>query len=141
MGHQVRPRLWHHQIRQAILTGTLELDEQINSKMIAAELRMSIIPVRELPFEKIRENLLIRSALESLATELAVPQMTEGALGELEELIARMEQCLAEHHTERFGALNRLFHFTLYGVIAEKSLVKLIEQQWDRFRMGPRCLR
>ena len=146
-------------IRQAILQGTLEPDEQINPKLIATELGMSIIPVREalkrleqdglvvirphvgaavreMPYEKIAENLLVRSALESLAAELATPLMTNEVLENLEELISRMEQYLAEDHTERFGALNRQFHMTIYGVIAEKSLIGLIEQQWDQVPRG-----
>jgi DNA-binding GntR family transcriptional regulator len=142
-------------LRQAILTGVLEPKEQINPKAIAAELGMSVIPVREalrrleqeglivikphvgatvreLPIAELRENLLIRSELEALAVRLATPLMTKDVLNALRVLIDKMDKCIRTKHYEQFGALNRQFHMTVYDVIAERSLLKLIEQQWDQ---------
>ena len=142
-------------LRGAILTGVLEPKEQINPKEVAAELGMSVIPVREalrrleqegliiikphigaavreLPVAELRENLLIRSELEALAAKLAAPLMTKPALDELQQLIDRMDACIESNHYEQFGALNRQFHMAAYDVIPERSLIRLIEQQWDQ---------
>ena len=146
-------------IREAIAAGRLEPNDAINPKLIAAELAMSIIPVREalrrlehdglvvirphigaavreLLLAEHYENLLIRSALEALAAELAARAMTAEVLEAMAELLARMEQDVAEGRYDRFGALNREFHITGYGVIAEKMLIRLIEQQWDQVPPG-----
>lgn len=145
----------YHALRQGILTGVLEPTEQINPKEVAGELGMSVIPVREalrrleqdglivirphvgaavreLPVAELRENLLIRSELEALAARLAAPLMTDDILDELKAQLERMEACIAGHHFEQFGALNREFHMTAYDVIAERGLIRLIEQQWDQ---------
>jgi DNA-binding GntR family transcriptional regulator len=142
-------------LRQAILTGVLEPKEQINPKGIAAELGMSVIPVREalrrleqeglivikphvgatvreLPVAELRENLLIRSELEALAARLAAPLMTKDVLAVLQALIDKMDKCIRTKHYEQFGALNRRFHMAAYDVIPERGLLKLIEQQWDQ---------
>jgi DNA-binding GntR family transcriptional regulator len=142
-------------IRRAILTGVLQPKEQINPKEVAAELGMSIIPVREalrrleqeglivikphigaavreLPIAELRENLLIRSELEALAARLAAPLMTKQSLADLQRLIDKMDACIRTKHYEQFGALNRQFHMTAYDVIPERGLIRLIEQQWDQ---------
>jgi DNA-binding GntR family transcriptional regulator len=142
-------------LRQALVTGVLEPGQQINPKQVAADLGMSIIPVREalrrleqdglvvirpyvgaevkeLPIDELCENLLIRSQLESLAAELAAPLMTENALAEIKAELDRQEACLAAKHFESFGALNRRFHMTTYSVIRERRLIRLIEQIWDQ---------
>jgi DNA-binding GntR family transcriptional regulator len=142
-------------LRQAILTGVLEPREQINPKAIAAELGMSVIPVREalrrleqeglivikphvgaavreLPIAELRENLLIRSELEALAARLATPRLTPEVIGALRDLIGDMGKCISTKRYEQFGALNRKFHMTAYQVIEERGLLRLIEQQWDQ---------
>lgn len=142
-------------LRRAILSGVLEPKEQINPKAVAAELGMSVIPVREalrrleqeglvvikphvgaavreLPIAELRENLLIRSELEALAARLATPRLTATVLTELRDLVGEMGKCISAKRYEQFGALNRPFHMTAYEVIEERGLLKLIEQQWDQ---------
>lgn len=142
-------------LHQAIVTGVLEPGQQINPKQVAADLGMSIIPVREamrrlehdglmvirpylgaevkeLPVEELCENLLIRSELESLAAELAAPLVTEAILAALEDQLDQQQACLAQQRFDEFGALNRDFHMTMYDVIRERRLVKLIDHIWDQ---------
>lgn len=142
-------------LRASILTGVLEPREQINPRAVAARFDMSVIPVREalrrleqeglvlikphvgatvreLPIAELRENLLIRSELEALAARLAAPLLNQEVLDELQSLLDKMDACIEENHHEQFGALNRQFHMTAYDVIAERGLIKLIEQQWDQ---------
>jgi DNA-binding GntR family transcriptional regulator len=145
----------HEGLRQAILTGRIAPNEPINPKEIAAELDMSVIPVREalrrleqeglivikphigatvrdLPVAELRENLLIRSELEALAARLAAPLMTGEALARAKSILDKMQACITKKQYGPFGALNRQFHMAIYDVIPERSLVRLIEQQWDQ---------
>jgi DNA-binding GntR family transcriptional regulator len=142
-------------LRQAILTGRIAPNEAINPKEIAAELDMSVIPVREalrrleqeglivirphigatvrdLPVAELRENLLIRSELEALAARLAAPLMTGEALQRVQTILDKMQACITKKQYGPFGALNRQFHMAIYDVIPERGLVRLIEQQWDQ---------
>ena len=142
-------------LRHAILTGALGPKEQINPKEVAAEFGMSVIPVREalrrleqeglvvirphigaavreLPVAEQKENLLIRSELEALAARLAAPLMDDETLNRLQDLLEQGQLCIDEKRYEQFGALNREFHMVSYDVIAERSLLRLIEQQWDQ---------
>src|SRR5919109_4415462 len=50
------------------------------------------VRVRTLSHEELREAFLVRAELESLATELAAPRMTEEDLAELEEAEARFSE-------------------------------------------------
>ena len=50
------------------------------------------VRVRTLSHEELREAFLVRAELESLATELAAPKMTEDDLAELEEAEARFSE-------------------------------------------------
>src|SRR4051795_13670886 len=50
------------------------------------------VRVRTLSRDELREAFLVRAELESLATELAVPRMTEDDLAELEEAEARFSE-------------------------------------------------
>jgi DNA-binding GntR family transcriptional regulator len=142
-------------LRQAILTGRIAPTEAINPKEIAAELDMSVIPVREalrrleqeglivikphigatvrdLPVAELRENLLIRSELEALAARLAAPLMTGAALARVKAILDKMQACITKKQYGPFGALNRQFHMAIYDVIPERGLARLIEQQWDQ---------
>jgi DNA-binding GntR family transcriptional regulator len=142
-------------LRQAIVTGVLEPGQQINPKQVAADLGMSIIPVREamrrleqdgllvirpyvgaevkeLPVAELCENLLIRSQLESLAAELTAPLVTDGLLADLEDQLGAQETCIVDKRFDEFGEFNRRFHMTMYDVIKERRLIKLIDQIWDQ---------
>jgi len=50
---------------------------------------------------------------------------------ELTVQIDRQKTCLADKRFDEFGELNRRFHMTIYDVIKERRLLKLIEQIWD----------
>lgn len=142
-------------LRQAIHSGVLGPNEPIAPKEVAADLGMSVIPVREalrrleqdglivikphvgatvreFPLAELCENLLIRSELEALAARLATPLMNEEVLGELQLILERQAECIAGELFDQFGPLNREFHMTAYDVIAERGLIRLIDQQWDQ---------
>lgn len=152
----------YNELREAILGGAIEPREHINPKLVAADLGMSIIPVREalrrleqenlvviepyvgatvreLPVAEICENLLIRSELEALAMRLATPLMDDVTLDRLETLLRQHEALLADGQYGDIGALNRQFHMTAYDVIPERGLIRLIQQQWDQVPRSARA--
>jgi DNA-binding GntR family transcriptional regulator len=142
-------------LREAILSGNLQPGLGINPKLIAEQLNMSFIPVREalrrleqdglvvirphvgstvyeFKVDEIRETMLIRSELEALATQLAAPNLDADTLTQLEALVARMDDCIERSAPEEFGRLNREFHLTIYRSSPYRKLYNLIEGLWDQ---------
>lgn len=142
-------------IRQAILSGLLAPGAPIQVGRIAGDLDMSLIPVREalrrleqdglvsirphagasvrlLPAEDLEENLLIRSALELLATRLSAAVIQDETLDQLDELVAKMDKCVRQKNTDLYGRLNREFHLMIYKACGKQRLHHFIETLWDQ---------
>ncbi|MEQ1768890.1 MAG: GntR family transcriptional regulator [Devosia sp.] len=142
-------------IRDAILSGRLIAGTRIDQNALAAELGVSIIPVRESLRQLEAEGLIekrpyrgafvaapsmtelmdiyvTREALEELATRLAVALMTSETLDSLQGLIHEMESATAASDRVALFDLNATFHFTLYTASKNAILCQLIESLWDR---------
>ena len=142
-------------IRDAILSGQLMAGTRIDQHAIAAELGVSIIPVREslrqleaegliekrpyrgafvaeLSMTELMDIYVTREALEALATRLAVARMTAETLTNLESLLADMESATFAGDRAALFDLNATFHFTLYTASKNAILCQLIESLWDR---------
>jgi len=142
-------------LREAILAGVLAPGASVQPKPVAVELDMSVIPVREalrrleqdglvtirphfgatvraLADEELEETMLMRAALEGLATRLATPTVDDATLARLEDLFDRMDACIAADDPACFGELNREFHLTLYASSRYQRLYHLIESLWDQ---------
>ena len=95
------------------------------------------VRVRTLSHEELREAFLVRAELESLATELAAPRMTEEDLAELEEAEARFSdatQALRARPredvdrwrlTSEWVRANHGFHDVIYRVAAAPLVERL----------------
>ncbi len=142
-------------IRDGILSGRYPEGEKLDQQALADELGVSLIPVREslrqleaeglvkiyphrgafvaeLSVDELKEIYLIRETLEELATQLAVPDLTQRTLEELGDLIAQMEQATAAQDFDRLLGLNRSFHFTIYEASRRPLLLQMINGLWDR---------
>lgn len=142
-------------IRQSILKGHYPLGERLDQKAIAEELGVSLVPVREAlrilegerlvkvyphrgvfvmeaTLDDMVELYRIREALEGLATQLAVPNLTEKSLDELAAIVDGMKQSTASGDYDRLLALNRKFHFVMYAASQQPLLLELIEGLWNR---------
>jgi DNA-binding GntR family transcriptional regulator len=142
-------------IRGAIFSGRLAAGTRIDQHAIAAELGVSIIPVREslrqleaegliekrpyrgafvveLSMTELMDIYITREALEELATRLAVERMTPATLKSLGGLIEEMSQATKAGDREALFDLNASFHFTLYSASRNAILCQLIESLWDR---------
>lgn len=141
-------RLWIH-------NGRLQPGAKVLQEDVAAELGTSVVPVREalktlqsegllvhhpnrgffvtkLSVDELVELCAIRSALESLAVEKALPGLDDAALTHLDELIAAMEKADSRDEIDTLIRLDRAFHFVLFTASNSPQLLRMIEMTWDQ---------
>jgi DNA-binding GntR family transcriptional regulator len=134
-------------LRDAIVTGRLKGGERLHQDGIASRLGVSRMPVREalrqleseglvvftphrrvsvvaLSADELREIYQIRTALELLALDLAVPRMSPHDLAALGDLLEQMDRVT---DPGRWLDLNRAFHRTLYRASGRARLCALID--------------
>lgn len=134
-------------LRDAIVTGRLRGGDRLHQDGIASRLGVSRMPVREalrqleteglvvftphrrvsvaaLSHQELREIYEIRTALELLALDLAVPRMSAEDLARLGELLDQMDRVM---DPGRWLDLNRTFHGVLYRASGRTRLCALID--------------
>lgn len=149
-------------IREFILSGELPPGMQLRQRDLAARLGVSQTPVREalrrLESEGLvrcdthrgstvteaelgatEENYQIRAALESLASSLAATRITGEELDALEALNAELETMSEDD--ERYGELNRQFHFSIYEYARSPLLISFMQLLWRSIPQGPKVTR
>jgi DNA-binding GntR family transcriptional regulator len=142
-------------IRDRILSGQLAAGARIDQNALAADLGISIIPVREalrqleaegliekrpyrgafvteLSLSELLDIYTIREELEDLAARLAVSRMTPETLAALEALLADMAMATAAGDRDALFDLNGAFHFTIYTASGNAILCQMIESLWER---------
>jgi DNA-binding GntR family transcriptional regulator len=155
---QTRAHLVLENLRDGILSGQYVPGTRLDQKQLAADLGVSLIPVREglrqleaeglvrieprrgafvaeRSAKDVRSISLIRERLEELATQLAVPHLTDETLRRLDEFNQQMEHAMQNQDMVHFLELNRQFHFTIYDTSEQPLLVQIISGLWDRFRL------
>lgn len=155
LGYKTKAQMAYEALRETILNGSRPPGQRLVARGIAAELGMSEIPVREalqrlgreglvtlmphvgarvsdLLLDELGEILLIRSELEGLATRLAADHVSEELLSELERQIKAMDAVINSGNLERYGAMNRRFHQTIYNIVPYPQLRALIEELWNQ---------
>ena len=137
------------ELRRQILAGELAPGTPLPQVHLAEQFSTSTTPVREAlrilrrdgliigeshervvvfrpTLADLRENSEIRMALEPLATQLAVPFMTEADHKELRRLLKEMAST-GPTDAARYPRLNRAFHTTIYKAADRPHLLALIE--------------
>ncbi len=148
----------HQFLRSAILSGSMQPGERIVIDTVASELGMSPIPVREAITQLAREGLLtirphagavvsdipkhaieeifaLMEALEQAACRLALPDLGESEIAELEGMCAEME---AAELPADWAQLNRRFHEAiprLAGLGRFEELLVRAGEDWERLRL------
>ncbi|TDV26768.1 GntR family transcriptional regulator [Paraburkholderia caballeronis] len=145
-------------LRTAIVDGSLAPDAPLRQDAIARHFSVSAIPVREalrqlasegwakievnkgasvasLSADEAREIYEIRSALESLALGIAIPQHTAATLREATSLYNAAKR---ERDPSLYVARNEAFHKSLYAPAARAQLLEMIA---TLHRRGERYLR
>jgi DNA-binding GntR family transcriptional regulator len=143
-----RAQVVAEQLREAIQSGELPAGTPLMQTEVAKQLGVSTTPVREAFAVLLREGLLvgdphrgavvfrptvadlrenyeIRLALEPLATELAVPNLTEA---DFEDLDALLDEMRRTKRSVDFLPLNRRFHRRLYEAADRPKLYPTIEE-------------
>jgi len=134
-------------LRTAILHGQLKDNEPLRQDKIAADFGVSKVPVREalaqlkseglvtlhlnrgafvagLSAAEAHEIYLIRSALEVIALEQAIPHMTPTDYVQAENVLRLMD---IETNTGQWGELNWQFHVRLYRAAKLPHVLKILE--------------
>lgn len=141
-------------LRRDLNEGVLAPGARIGLGETAAALGMSPIPVREalrtlaseglviaLPqrgyrvpastLEDLEDLYRLRLLLDPLATELAVPNLTDADLTAAEDALERLHAALVAGDWHAVRVANREFHFVLYAGSRSPWLVKLVSMLWD----------
>jgi len=160
-----QPRLTHatlaqqvyEHLRQAILTNTYPPDTPLPEEALAAQFRVSRVPVREALRRLAAEGLVtliprqgavvralspkefldayrVREALEALAIRLAVPRLSERDLAELERLHGEMQRCAAAGDADSFFDVNAAFHALFVDRADNAYLRAIYEPLMDQMR-------
>lgn len=148
----------YRQLRYALMTGRFEPGQMLTMASLSGSFGTSHMPVREALRRLVAENALelaangsaripvtsrarlddlcrARIAVESLATELAVPNVNVRDIAQLEETVRQHETVGRTDSVYAMLDKNQAFHFYLYGASRSEVLIQLIETLWLRF--GP----
>jgi len=146
-------------LQHRILTGEFQEGDMLVQETLAAEYKVSRMPIREalrqleatgiiamqmhkgavvtsLPLEQIGELFELRALLECELLRHSLPKMTEMHLGVARDLNHQLEE--AYHHREvgQWGELNWRFHRSLYAAserVQTLALVHTVNIQIDRY--------
>ncbi|NWG21129.1 MAG: GntR family transcriptional regulator [Chloroflexi bacterium] len=136
-------------VRADILSGRYPMNSRLDQQAIAAELGVSIIPVREclrqleaeglvqisprrgvfvveLSIDEFREIYSIREVLEALAIQKALPHMTPAHLDDVGQINARFIQAIQDRAFATALEINQEFHLALYEPAQQPLLIDLI---------------
>ncbi|MCQ8278508.1 FCD domain-containing protein [Acetobacteraceae bacterium KSS8] len=145
-------------LKRELLEGRLRPGERLVTRDLAAQMNMSLTPVREalvrlsalsvlettpaqafivpvLAASKYEELAEIRKTVESLAARRAMANIGKSDLRKLEILNTDYQKAREEPDASRALALNHIFRFTLYEHAQMPTLLGLIEHLW--LQIGP----
>jgi DNA-binding GntR family transcriptional regulator len=151
---QVRDR-----IRGMLLAGQLRPGEPIRQELLAAELGVSRLPVREslrmlaaegvvvhkrhvgyavarLTERELSECYMIRRCLETEALD-RMDKLSDEQASTLRDVTLRMQRALEAGDVVESAALNRIFHFTMFANSGLSITLEVLDQIWlrsDRYR-------
>ena len=157
-GYQTKTEWIYSQLREMITSGELPSGSRLPLAPLAERFGTSEIPVREamrmlhrdglvrieshrgatvasVSWDQLYEAIFVRSYLEILAIEEAVPRHDEASLGLVREELVRMDELAAEPTSETataFSVANRTFHTNLYAPCQYPLLLGQIGDLWDR---------
>ncbi len=154
-----------HKLKQQILDGEYEPGDRLKIRPLAQEFGTSEIPVREainqlastglvtmtphvgavatpISAQDLREIFQIRTVLEGLATELAVPNLPPDGIAEIRRIQTELEAAVdGGCEPDRLNRLNRAFHMTIYRHSQNRRLSTLIEELWNHAGRYPAPLK
>lgn len=147
----------YQDLRRLIIGGRLRPGQQVSIRTVAALINVSPMPVRSalqrlvaegaldvrpnrtfvvpvLTPEGLREIADIRTQLEGMATQRAVPRLAKQDVSLLNDINRQMFK-VEDHDWQLYLDLNRQFHFHIYAAAEMPRLVRFIESLW--LQTGP----
>ena len=148
----------YSRIRSALASGQLGMGENVTLRALAEELGISETPVRDavrrlitegaleavpnrsitvpvITRTKLRELRQVRVALEGLAAEMAVGNLSAEEIGRLSELNNELADAAESGDIATYQACNHDFHMSIYRASGSELLVDVIQLLW--LRAGP----
>jgi DNA-binding GntR family transcriptional regulator len=146
----LREQVLEH-LREEILSNRLEPGAELNEVALASSLGVSRGPLREALGRLAAEGLVtltprrgaivtklskqefidayqVRGALESLATRVAVPKLTDEDRAELHRMAKEMRGCAKADDAAAFFQINRRFHDKLVAASGNRRLFEMHQQ-------------
>lgn len=143
-------------LRDTILEGELNPGQELKQDVLAEELGVSRMPVREALRElamtglvhtpphkvarvsayspkDIKEVYAIRGLLEVFATKLAAGNLTKCQLDKLGRLLEQMNLYEKKGHFKKLPKINEAFHKIIYETSNNMLLCEVIESLWKKF--------
>ena len=143
-------------LRERIVAGEISPGERFDVRKIAAEMEMSITPIREalrilqadglvsydehrsisamkLQPDDAEELYRLRAVVEGLATELAIQHLDDDGRQAIVAAHEDMKQAAAAGDVDRATLANRRWHFAVYGAGRSKFVEPVIERLWARY--------
>jgi len=143
----------YQDLRWKLITGVYNPGDPISIRSVADEAGVSMMPVREalkrleseralvasarrsfrvqaLTARDVADLFFVRSHLEGLATERAVPKLTSAQIRRLGELAAQMNEYVEARDINAYLSNNYTFHFTIYLATGIAELCAIIENLW-----------
>jgi len=149
-------------IREGIRVRDFEPGHRLVLSQIAADLDVSVVPVREAIRQLEAEGLVTYernvgarvselnrqtyfdimetiAILEGAATALSAPLLDDVALADARDLNARMHSLLTDFDPVAFTGINLEFHAVLFSACPNTRLVEAVHREWDeldRYRVS-----
>lgn len=141
-------------LRERIASGILHPGQQLRQELIASELGLSVVPVREalktleaegqvvyaphrgyfvarLDFREFVEAYRIRELLEDEAVRRGLPLLVDEDISRMQEAIDDIDGFSQSKDIMSVNAANRRFHFTLFDAADMPRLTNFIRILWE----------
>ena len=141
-------------VKQAVVSGELKPGDKLSPSVMAAELGVSHIPVREaltslaasgylerkprvgffvpaLSSDDLADIYYWRRILETEAFRMAIPELTAGDIAEMRSVYDDMRLLTAPELQREFATRNRQFHFITFRRAGSDRLLRFLDYLWD----------
>ena len=145
-------------LKKGLIAGQFKPGEVLTIRQLATRYGISVTPVREalqrlvaerslemlrnrsiavpvLTLDKFVELKRVRCLLEGLAAELATPHVKPADFARLEQMIAEIDQDIAENNVAAYLRRNEKFHFLIYERAQSPVTLRIIQDLWTQ--VGP----
>jgi DNA-binding GntR family transcriptional regulator len=154
-GSQSKSQHAYHWLKERIVNQEFTPGYRLVLATVAAELDMSVVPVREairqleaeglvtfkrnvgahvsmIDDSQYRQSMQALAILEGAATALAARRLTADDVRRAREINALMTETLDHFDPRAFTALNQKFHATLFASCANPRMLELVNAEWGR---------